>query len=249
MFDGLPKSRRGVLDRMGIAGREAMAFAKQAWLMRHDVIRPAMPDAVAPGDDVVVCLHGIFATAGVLRPMREKLERHDHLHTASLTYPAGPGVQTLARRLAELVGAFPRSTRLHLVGHSLGGVVARWFAQEIGDTRVVQTISLASPFAGIRATSWLGVQVAKDLTPHSPLLRKLNLGSHRKMALPHLSLIAENDVIVPAPLSHALPGGEVTLIRNCGHNTMLFHEEVAAQVERRVLAFTRQRAARPHPGA
>jgi pimeloyl-ACP methyl ester carboxylesterase len=222
---------------VGIAGREAMAFARQAWLMRHDVVRPVVPQRVRPGDDVVVCLHGIFATAGVLRPLRERLEQHDRLHTASISYPVGPGVNTLARRLAELVSELPRSARVHLVGHSLGGIVARYFAQELGDPRVVQTISLASPFAGIRATSWLGVPVAKDMTPHSPLLRKLNLGSHRKMGLPHLSLVAENDIIVPAPLSQALPGGEVTLIRNCGHNTMLFHDEVAARVEKRVLLF------------
>lgn len=247
MFDGLPRSRRSVLDRMGVAGREAMAFARQAWLMRHDVVRPAMPAQIGPEDDVVVCLHGIFATAGVLRPLRERLDRHDHLHTASLTYPAGPGVQVLGRRLKELVSELPPRARVHLVGHSLGGVVARWFAQEIGDARVVQTISLASPFAGVRATSWLGVQVAKDLTPHSPLLRKLTLGSHRKMALPHLSLVAENDVIVPAPLSQALPGGEVTLIRNCGHNTMLFHDEVAAHVEKRILAFAGSPSSRRAP--
>ena len=41
--------------------------------------------------------------------------------------------------------------------------------------------------------------------------------------------------MVSAPLSHALPGGDVTVIRNCGHNAMLFHDEVARRVEQRVL--------------
>ena len=232
-----PARRRSrLLDRVGVASREAMAFARQAWLLRHDVMQPVLPRSPRPGDDVVVCLHGIFATAGVLRPLRDRLERHDGVHTATLTYPAGPGIETLARRLAELVAELPDAVQVHLVGHSLGGVVARYFAQEIGDPRVVQTISLASPFAGVAATRWLGVGVARDLSPQSPLLRQLRLGAHRKLALPHLSLVAEADALLPAPMSHALPGGDVTLIRRCGHNTMLFDDTVARHVERRVLS-------------
>lgn len=222
------------VPRLAIYRREIAAFARQAWLMRHD-IGFDVPKAAEPGDDVVVCLHGLFATAGVLRPLRTRLERHPRIHTASLTYPVGPGVRVLARRLHELMGELPTSVRVHLLGHSVGGVVARYFAQEMGDARVVQTISLASPFAGVERVGWLGVEVARDLDPASKLLRTLRLGSRRRLATPHLSLIAENDAVMKAPLSHALPGGDVTLVRRCGHNTMLYHEETAAHVERRIL--------------
>jgi pimeloyl-ACP methyl ester carboxylesterase len=114
-------------------------------------------------------------------------------------------------------------------------VVARYFAQEMGDPRIVQTISLASPFAGVRNARWLGVDVARDIDPSSKLLRTIRLGSRRELGVPHLSLVAEDDAVVRAPMSHALPGGDVTLIRRCGHNTMLYHEETARLVERRVL--------------
>ncbi|RLB48557.1 MAG: hypothetical protein DRI90_25315, partial [Deltaproteobacteria bacterium] len=33
----------------------------------------------------------------------------------------------------------------------------------------------------------------------------------------------------------ALPGGDVALVRDCGHNSMLFRKDVAELVERRVL--------------
>jgi pimeloyl-ACP methyl ester carboxylesterase len=161
-----------------------------------------------------------------------------------MTYPVGPGVHTLARRLHELMTTLPGSVRVHLLGHSVGGVVARYYAQEMGDARIVQTISMASPFAGVQRVRWLGVDVARDLDPRSRLLRQLRLGSRRAISTPHLSLIAENDAVVSAPMSHALPGGDVTLIRRCGHNTMLYHEETADHVCRRIVDFS----ARPQRG-
>jgi triacylglycerol lipase len=221
--------------RIGSASKEIAAFARQAWLLRHDVTRPVLPAETQRGDHVVICLHGLFATAGVLRPLRKRLDRHAGLHTASMSFPVGPGIAALARRLTHVLAELPRDVHVHLLGHSLGGVVARHFAQEIGDPRLVQTISLAAPFAGVPHAGRLGVAVARDLDPSSALLRKLMLGSRRALALPHLSLVAEHDAVVTAPLSHALPGGDVTVIRNCGHNAMLFHDEVARRVEQRVL--------------
>ena len=221
--------------KLRTTSREIAAYARQALLMRHDTARPVMPHEARHGDDVVVCLHGAFTTAGVLRPLRWRLERHDGIHTATMPYPLGPGVRSIAHRLQELLSELPAGAQIHLLGHSLGGVVTRYFAQEIGDPRVVQTISLAAPFAGVRHVGMLPVEVARDLDRMSPLLRKIAIGSRRALALPHLSLVADSDAFVGKPLLHALPGGDVTLIRGCGHNSMLFRNDVAKLVERRVL--------------
>ncbi len=217
-----------------VAGREAMAFARQAWLLRHDLFEPVLPANVGDDDDVVVFLHGLFASAGVLRPMRAQIMRHVGIHAAALSYAPGPGVDAIASRLTALLRDLPPTTRIHLVGHSLGGIVARHYAQETVDARVVQTISLSSPFAGIPRASWLGFEGARDLDPRSPLLRRLRLrsGTH---AVPHLSIIAGADSLVKSPIAHALPGGEVILMKDRGHNTLLFDDEVARVVEQRIL--------------
>jgi pimeloyl-ACP methyl ester carboxylesterase len=216
-----------------VTTRELAAYARQAWLLRHDVNEPVLPARTRPGDHVVVCLHGLFATAGVLRPLRQRLERHRSIHTASLTYPVGPGVPALARRLGELLHILPSDVHLHLLGHSVGGVVARYYAQLIGDRRIVQTLSMAAPFSGVPIASRLPVQVARDLHPRSMLLRELRLASPR---VPHHSLIADSDRVLDAPLSHALPGADVTVIPRCGHNMLLYDDRAAAIVERTVLA-------------
>ena len=217
-----------------VAGLEAMAFARQAWLLRHDLFEPVVPANVGDDDDVVVFLHGLFASAGVLRPMRSQIMRHAGMHSAALTYGPGPGVDEIAGRLTGLLRDLPSTASVHLVGHSLGGIVARYYAQEISDARVVQTISLSSPFAGVPRAAWLGFEGARDLDPDSPLLRRLRLrsGGH---AVPHLSIIAGADKLVKTPVAHALPGGDVTVMRDRGHNTLLFDDEVARVVERRIL--------------
>lgn len=233
-------ARSGFALPFMVAGREAMAFARQAWLLRHDLLEPVVPANVGEDDDVVVFLHGLFASAGVLRPMRAQIMRHQGMHAAALSYGPGPGVDKIAGRLTGLLRDLPSTASIHLVGHSLGGIVARYYAQEIVDPRVVQTISLSSPFAGVPRAAWLGFEGARDLDPDSPLLRRLRLRSSAH-AIPHLSIIAGADRIVKSPIAHALPGGDVTVMKDRGHNTLLFDEEVARVVEQRILDLRRAR--------
>ncbi|AUX21337.1 hypothetical protein SOCEGT47_018190 [Sorangium cellulosum] len=237
------------------AGREVASFARQAVLLPYDIRSPVIPPAARDGDDVVIVLHGLFASAGVLRPLRAAIERHAStaraaraggrpgaasdaapwsVHTATMSYAPGPGVEVLSSRLAGVVAALPAGVRLHLVGHSLGGIVCRFFAQEIGDPRVVQTISMASPFGGIPRAALLGFGGARDLDASSPLLRRILLGTARS-CVPHLSIIAGADTLVRSPIAHALPGGEVRVMEARGHNALLFDPEVAALVARRIV--------------
>jgi len=218
------------------AGREALAVGRQAWLLVDEAGKPPRPEDVGEGDDVVVLLHGLFASGGVLGPLRKAIGRHRRVHAVVLSYPPGPGVEEIARRLAALVEELPAGARLHLVGHSLGGVVARLYAQEAGDARVAQTISMASPFAGVAGARALGFDAARDLAPDSALLRRIRLAASETAHVPHLSILAASDAVLRSPLAHALPGGEVIVMEGQGHNTLLFDEDVARLVTLRILA-------------
>ena len=193
------------------------------------------PERVEPGEDVVVFLHGLFATAGVLRPLRRHVEEHAPAHTASFTYAPGPGVDAIAGSLAEVVRRLPADVRIHLVGHSLGGVVARWYLQEYGgDPRIVQTVSLASPFRGTRHARLMPAGAGRDILPGSPVLDRLTRRAHVAAHVPHLSLVATEDRVVTERASFA--HGEELEIEDCGHNSLLFHPGVARTVADRVRA-------------
>ncbi|WP_437512217.1 esterase/lipase family protein [Sorangium sp. So ce1099] len=234
-------------------GREVASFARQAVLLPYDTLAPVIPAGTRDGDDVVIILHGLFASAGVLRPLRTAIERHaaasrapsrpgsvrveapaGSVHTATMSYAPGPGVEVLSERLSAIVSALPDGVRLHLVGHSMGGIVCRFYAQEVGDPRIVQTISMASPFGGIPRAGLLGFGGARDLDVSSPILRRVLLGTARS-SIPHLSIVAGADTLVRSPIAHALPGGEVRVMEARGHNTLLFDPEVATLVARRIV--------------
>src|SRR5262245_28296375 len=89
---------------LAVAGREALSVARQALLLPRDAVSPPLPRGIEDGDDVVVFLHGLFSTAGALRPLRAALSRKPRLHTAAISFPPGPGIAPLADRLRALMG-------------------------------------------------------------------------------------------------------------------------------------------------
>lgn len=218
--------------------READAMRRQSVLLpralrtRSVAIHPSGDDV-----DVVFLLHGVLATAGVFGPLEEHLRRAGIDHVASFTYHPLRTVPSLARELRREVMRVPVRARIHLVGHSLGGIVARWFVQECGGAgRVEQTISLASPFGGTELARWVPVELARELSPGSPLLARLSEPARQPRNVRHTSFVAERDAVVVPPMSAAFPFGEVIVVPDVGHNGMLFEPSVAAAVVARVLS-------------
>jgi triacylglycerol lipase len=188
--------------------------------------------------DIVVLVHGFLASAGVFRPLRERLER-DGTHVASFSHVPGAGVPRIAFSLGKLVARLPRASRIHVVGHSLGGVVARYYVQELGGhARVAQTIAIASPFGGAPIAARIPVFVGRDLHPKSALLSRLRerAGEHR---VPHLSIAGTADRTVPHHHALDFPFGERVTLEGRGHNGLLFDDEVARLVVERVRGFGR----------
>ncbi len=210
---------------------ETLATLREVALMTQD-IAPIVPVHAASHDDVVVLVHGFFASAGVFRPMRERLVSEAQAKVASFSHAPGAGIERIGRSLARLVARIPAGCRIHLVGHSLGGLVARWYVQELGGhERVTQTISLGSPFGGTERARPFRFLVGADLCRTSPLLARLRTRAHEH-AVPHMSIVADADrVIVPCE-SAIFPRGEVTVLPGRGHNSLLFDPDSIATVLR-----------------
>ncbi len=239
-FDDMPNLARALVPSTRPLGAslktqvtETLATLREVALMPRDLI-PVVPETVHHHDDVVVLVHGIFASAGVWRPLKRRLTKATGAKIASFTHAPGPGIDRLARSLARIVDRVPAGCRVHLIGHSLGGIVARWYVQELGGhTRVTQTISLGSPFGGTELAHPFPILVGRELGCSSPLLARLRARAHEH-DVPHTSIVAEKDAIVWPNESAVFPRGEVVVLPECGHNTLLFHEESIDHVVTRV---------------
>lgn len=217
---------RGTAGRFGALGREALAMARQWTLLGHD-LATVVP---ARAEDVVVLVHGFLATAGVLRPLREALEADAGVTVASFTHAPGTSIRSLAARVAELVGRV-EAERIQLVGHSIGGLAARWFTQELGgDPRVVQTVSVASPFWGTKRARALPGALGRELDPESEVLARIRDGIGR--GVPHFAVSGTRDAVVgpPGPLGAAAE----LVVDGCGHNAVLYDARVLRSVVERV---------------
>lgn len=212
---------------------ETISTLREVVLMPRDIV-PVMPVALGPADDVVVLVHGFFASAGVFRPMRRRLVEATGAKVASFTHAPGARIERIAKTLATLVERLPPGCRVHLVGHSLGGLVARWYVQELGGhRRVAQTISLGSPFGGTERARPFRFLVGADLHRTSPLLAQLRARAHEH-DVPHTSIVGEGDAMVVPCESAVFPRGDVHVLPGCGHNTLLFDPTSIGHVVDRV---------------
>jgi triacylglycerol lipase len=212
---------------------ETIATLREVVLMPRD-LGPVVPDDVEHADDVVVLVHGFFASAGVFRPMKQRLVHDVAAKVASFTHAPGTRIERIAQSLARLVDRIPGHARIHLVGHSLGGLVARFYVQELdGHHRVAQTISLGSPFGGTELARRFQFLVGNDLHRTSPLLAKLRSRAHEH-EVPHTSIVADGDTMVVPAESAVFPRGDVLVLPGRGHNSLLFDPESIEHVVDRV---------------
>lgn len=226
---------------MRTVAREAEALRRQSALL-HRGLRPRGVALSARGGEehVVFLIHGFMATAGVWEPLERRLRDAKIEHVASFTYHPFRSVASLASELSRACAAIPSRARLHLVGHSLGGVIARYYVQELGGARrVAQTISLASPFHGTEVARGVPAVVSKvaplarEMAPDSRLLARLR--QRASADVPHTSVVAAADLVVTPPESAIFPSGETVVLDDVGHNGLLFDDRAAAVVCRQIL--------------
>ena len=143
-------------------------------------------------------------------------------------------VEPLARRI-DAVLAETGAERLILVGHSMGGLVARAYLRRFGESRVASLVTLGTPHQGSRlARLGLG-ENARQMRPGSPWLQALGTP-----ALASVTIYSPHDNFVMPQDNLRLPGARSHTIDGLGHLAMLHSPRVAALL----LAVL---AARPRP--
>jgi triacylglycerol lipase len=148
----------------------------------------------------VVLVHGIFDSENAMRSWKRLLRKQGY-ETFSITFRPATGHASIGELAAQL-DAFvreniPEAQRFHLVGHSMGGLVMRCYAQRFDSARrVCGFVTLGSPHRG----SWWAHALPRagcvDMRVGSELLRDLEAGDVKLAALQPLSIWTPFDLMI-----------------------------------------------------
>jgi triacylglycerol esterase/lipase EstA (alpha/beta hydrolase family) len=126
----------------------------------------------------ILLLHGMVDNRSIFTVLRRALVRRGFGTVVPVNYsPLTMDVRVAARRLAERVEEVVATTgyrRVHVVGHSLGGLVARYYVQRLGgDARVHTLVTLGTPHSGTVPAYFLPMGLGRQLRPGSDLMTEL----------------------------------------------------------------------------
>ena len=120
------------------------------------------------GIETVICLHGFWSHGTGMYLIKRRLENEYGMRALLFNYPSVRG--TLDENAAALA-AFLRDegqNGAHIVGHSLGGVVALRMLANHGDVPKGRVVCLGSPLTGSRSADFLSRQDwAEPILGHS----------------------------------------------------------------------------------
>ena len=134
-------------------------------------------DVEAAGTPILL-VHGMVDNRSIFTLLRLGLRRRGFGRVLSINYsPLTTDVRAAAARLAEEVEALVADTgfeRIHVVGHSLGGLIARYYVTRLGgDARVHTLVTLGTPHQGTYTAYAWPSRLTRQLRPGSPLMREL----------------------------------------------------------------------------
>lgn len=144
--------------------------------------RGLMVSAMEAAGTPILLVHGIGDNRSVFTVLAAALRRRGFGVVHAVNYSVLTAVSGDVRQAAALFGQQVEQVceqtgadRVHVVGHSLGGLIARYYVQRHdGDQRVDTLVTLGTPHRGTLSAYLLPTRLARQLRPGSKLLAELD---------------------------------------------------------------------------
>jgi triacylglycerol lipase len=183
----------------------------------------------------VVFVHGYMMNRACFLPLYAYLRAKGFEQVLSFNYKTANGIEQSARELKKYLSRHVRGGRVDLVCHSLGGIVARLYIQELGGSRRVdRCITLSTPHKGTYSSYWVFSRVGNDMRPDSALLTRLESSRSKAPKVKYTSIVAGSDNIV-VPRVFAVGSEDIVHVPDVGHLGILFSPRVYQIVAERLL--------------
>ena len=162
------------------------------------ILQAQVPRRFRRSRDAVILIHGNGGDRTNLLAMSVLLRLTGFDNIGFFAYPARQSVDISASQLTEMAAQADGGAGVHLIGHSLGGTIARMAAARSENGRTRSLLTLASPWSP---------------TQHSP---------------DEVAIFGSEDPIVRPPGGRFFPDGmfkRLIVLRNTGHLAVLHHGE------------------------
>jgi pimeloyl-ACP methyl ester carboxylesterase len=176
----------------------------------------------------IILIHGVVDNRSIFTRIKRGLRRRGFGRIITLNYsPLTDDVRVVAGRLETLVEALCIETgyeRVHVIGHSMGGLVARYFVQRMGgDSRVHTLVTLGTPHMGTAPAKLVPHPVARQMRPGSDIMTELaapSPGCRTRFVAIWSDL---DQMIIPksnARIEHADLNARNVFVPSVGHNSL-----------------------------
>lgn len=241
MFSGfyplVPHAWRALARRE--LGSKPVRAALTEWAMSAalSAVRPAgffrLPGARQRGPRPVIVLHGYAMNRANYLPLAYRMARAGLGPIVGFEYWTLGRVAAGARQLGWFVDevcAATGASEVDIVGHSMGGVVGRYYVTFAGGDGIVKNlITIGSPHAGTDVSA-VGVgHPTRELLLGSKLLQRLAAAPPPQST--RVTVIwSRADALVPGDFQRPLPGADALVYDDLGHVALLGSRRVAGAI-------------------
>jgi pimeloyl-ACP methyl ester carboxylesterase len=211
---------------------------------RQPVLIPMSGGQVAARDVAlaapVLLIHGYLGTEACWAHLVPHLELAGFRDVSAFRYNSlAVGIPELAAELVRAAYSVMDEAghrRVHLVGHSLGGLVARYAVQRLGlDAVALGVVTIATPHQGSMLARVAPGRAGAQMRPGSSLLSQLPPLS----ASPSVSwavIDSDNDMVLPNVRAGTAETAGSVLLHGHGHQTILRSPELADAIVKHLRA-------------
>ena len=224
-----PGTQLGIVGIVRLYVTEARAIATSWVLMilHRLLVREPRP---APASLPLLLIHGVLVNDGVWLGFRRFLNRRGLGPVYTINYgPPYQDIEYFTSQLAARIDGICAATgasRVMLIGHSMGGLVARAYIRRHGMSRVAHLVSIGTPHHGSRlAWLWFGRCLAQ-MRPGNAWLAALNADEHPAGSGTITSIWSRHDSMVAPQASAVLGAAANVAVIGIGHNALLGSQEV-----------------------
>lgn len=200
--------------------------------------RPNLKRGITP----TLLLHGLFVNRACWFWFSSRLKHHGCENIVTINLSGFHSEEVLTELLAKKIDELRHRlgvNKVNLVGHSMGGIIARNYVQRRGgQDKVDRLIFLGTPHQGSKLTPFSFMPLGKLLMPGSEFLSRLNNES-APVGVQTVNIYTRKDNMVLPNTSAQLAWGTQVELDDMGHTSLIYR---AAAVDATVAALKGNRS-------